>query len=105
MKFKINNRDWEIKEIDSENIKKIYEELSKEETIYVYGLTNFGQNEILINKELCYFSKRHTLMHELMHCYINEYVSMGMDINEEMMCDISANSHDIIHEIVEQYFK
>ena len=27
------------------------------------------------------------------------------EMNEETLCNISANSHDIIHKIVEDYFK
>ena len=50
--------------------------------------------------------KRKKLMHELMHCYIEEYVSLELeDYKEETLCNISANSHDIIHKIVEDYFK
>lgn len=35
----------------------------------------------------------------------DEWITMS-DIcpNEEVLCDISANSHDIIHKIVEDYF-
>ena len=45
-------------------------------------------------------------MHELMHCYIDCYVSFQAVVyNEEILCHISANSHDIIHKIVEDYFK
>lgn len=45
-------------------------------------------------------------MHELMRCYIEEYVSLELeDYKEETMRNISANSHDIIHKIVEDYFK
>ena len=44
-------------------------------------------------------------MHELMHCYIEEYISLSLEeYDEETMCNISANSHDIIHEIVDTYF-
>ena len=49
--------------------------------------------------------KRQTLLHELMHCYVWSYVCGFNNISEEALCDISANSHDIIHEIVENYFK
>ena len=50
--------------------------------------------------------KRKTLIHELTHCYIREYITHEeKNYSEEMVADISANSHDIIHKIVEDYFK
>jgi len=106
MKFEMNGREWEIKEIPQKEIVEIYEECTKEEVAAVYGLTKFGSHEIYINSETCYDMKRQTLMHELMHCYINEYMSLSMEeFDDEMLCNISANSHDIIHDIVEEYFK
>ena len=48
----MNNHEWEIKEVTREEIKRIYER----------------------------------------------------ETGEETMCNISANSHDIIHEIVKEYF-
>lgn len=106
MKFKMNNHEWEIIEIDKHTIKKIYEEEMEEKTLYVYGLTKYDNHKIYINEELCDDMKKKTIMHELMHCYIEEYVSLELeDYQEETMCNISANSHDIIHKIVEDYFK
>ena len=48
---------------------------------------------------------KQTLYHELMHCYLWSYIHIFNEISEEAMCDISANSHDIIHKIVEDYFE
>ena len=102
----MNNHEWEIKEISKNDIKKIYEEETQEETLYVYGLTKYDNHKIFINSELCYDMKRKTIMHELMHCYIEEYVSLELDdYKEETLCNISANSHDIIHEITKEYFR
>ena len=37
---------------------------------------------------------------------IREYLtSRDIKPDEEVLCDISANSHDIIHKIVEDYFE
>lgn len=106
MKFLMNNHEWEIVELPLEEMKDIYEREMQEETIYVYGLTKYDNHKIYINNEMCYDMKRKTLMHELMHCYKEEYVSLELDeINEETLCNLSANSHDIIHKIVEDYFK
>ena len=105
MKFKMNNHEWELLEISKENIKELYEKEMNEETLYVYGLTKYDNHKIYINEELCFDMKRKTIMHELMHCYIEEYVSLELDdYKEETLCNISANSHDIIHKIVEDYF-
>lgn len=105
MTFKMNNHEWEIIGLSKKEIKEIYEEEMQEETLMVYGLTKYDNHKIYINNELCHDMKRKTLMHELMHCYKEEYISLGLDnIDEETLCDISANSHDIIHEIVEDFF-
>lgn len=106
MKFKMNNHEWEIIEIPREEIKEIYEKETKEETLMVYGLTSYHNHKIYINAELCFDMKKKTIMHELMHCYIEEYVSLELEnYQEETLCNVSANSHDIIHAIVEEYFK
>ena len=76
MKFKMNNHEWEILELPKEQIKLIYEKETNEKKIYVYGLTKYDNHKIYINKELCFDMKRKTLMHELMHCYIEGYVSL-----------------------------
>lgn len=106
MKFKINSHEWEIIEESKQAVKERYEDATKEETIEVFGLTNFCEQKIYINRDMHKDLKRHTLMHELLHCYIAEYCSIEQNnYNEEVICDISANSHDIIHKIVEDYFK
>ena len=106
MKFKMNNHEWEIIEADRQFVKQEYEKATNEETIEVFGLTNFCEQKIYLNKNMHKDLKKHTLMHELLHCYISEYCSIEQNnYTEEVMCDISANSHDIIHKIVEDYFK
>ena len=104
MKFKINNREWEIKEVTQKEIKEI--DNCVEERGDIYGLTCYEKQKIYLWKDIVFEKKRQTLMHELMHCYIDCYVSFqAMEYNEEILCHISANSHDIIHKIVEDYFK
>lgn len=46
MKFKMNNHEWEIKEETREEIKRIYERETEEETLMVYGLTKYDSHEI-----------------------------------------------------------
>lgn len=103
MKFKMNNVEYIIKEVEE---KDFWEYKVEEQDGYYYGQSHFQTQEIWIDKSLSIEKKRKTLYHELTHCYIREYLT-SRDINpdEEVLCDISANSHDIIHEIVEEYFK
>ena len=105
MKFFMNGHEWELLEVSKERIKEIYEKEMNEEALMVYGLTKYDNHKIYINEELCFDMKRKTIMHELMHCYKEEYISLELDeISEETLCNISANSHDIIHRIVADYF-
>ena len=103
MKFKMNNCEYEIKEVTQEELQK---EIADEEDGYYYGQTRFRKQIILIDKDLSKERKRKTLIHELTHVYIREYLTTrDISSDEEVLCDISANSHDIIHKIVEDYFK
>jgi Zn-dependent peptidase ImmA (M78 family) len=102
----MNNHRWEIVELSRDVITKQYREESGTDTIVCFGYTDFCYKNIYINRDMCYDMKRKTLMHELLHCYIDEYCSMEQnEYDEEAMCNISANSHDIIHKIVDEYFK
>jgi len=57
------------------------------------------------NNEMCIQQKKKTLMHELMHCYLWECGTCDFSqFNEEDLCNFSASSHYIIHEIVSNYF-
>ena len=105
MKFKMNNRIWEIKEVDKDWLVEEYKK-EYEDGIYCFGLTRYSKQIIYLNNELCNDVKKQTLYHELTHVYIREYLtSRDISPNEEVLCDISANSHDIIHKIVEDYFR
>lgn len=104
MKFKMNGRNWQIQEVTQEEIKQI--DGNVEEVGSIFGLTCYEKQTIYLWKDVVYEKKRETLMHELLHCYLDCYVSFqNMRYDEEIMCHISANSHDIIHKIVEDYFK
>lgn len=102
MIFEINKSFYTIKEVSQEELQK---EIADENDGYYYGQTRFQKQIILIDKDLSVERKRKTLIHELTHVYIREYLTTR-DINpdEEVLCDIHANCHDIIHEIVEDYF-
>lgn len=111
-KFKINGYEWVIKEVEQKVFWEdalILDEMNTKEhaTEYCYGRTKYSINEIWIDKSLPQDIKRKTLLHELMHCYKTSFICLySMDNqDEDFWCELSANSHDIIHEIVENYFK
>lgn len=104
MLFFINNATWQIQELESEELQKLYEEERKEKAYLVFGVTKYSQHIIYINKDMCMDQKVSTLKHELTHCYIWSYGLYNVtDINEEIICDIVANSIDFINEVVKQY--
>ena len=109
MKFKMNNREWIIKELTQDEIRqhiKDYKYDGEPREGKYFGQTYLDEQTIYIDKDLCIGQKKQTLMHELVHCYIECYLcNYYQKCTEEDICNISANSHDIIHEIVENYFK
>lgn len=104
MKFEMNNREWEIEEASQEEMCRI-ENVDQSNELKFFGLCVYEEQKIYLWDKMCIEQKRQTLMHELMHCYIACYCSFeDMTWNEDLLCNISANSHDIIHEIVKKYF-
>lgn len=101
MIFKMNNIEYKIKEVSQEEFTKYQID---ESDGYYYGQSHFKEQEVWIDKDLPFARKKKTLYHELTHVYIREYLTTrDITPDEEVLCDISANSHDIIHEIVEKY--
>ena len=106
MDFVMNGNTWEIKELSQ---KEICEEKEVEYDTSVgnyFGVTFFKKQLIVLDKDLSVTQKRKTLRHELVHCYIGSYISFE-DINnwnEDQICDLVANSYDIIEEIINNYF-
>ncbi len=105
--FRMNNREWKILEISQDEMKKILKDYDgKVENYGQYFGSTFTKNQVIyLDKDMHRDQKRQTLLHELMHCYIYNYLFELETLNLENLCDISACSHDIIHEIVENYFK
>lgn len=106
MKFKINNEEWEIKEITQEEIRKDY--LSHyckiDDNGRYHGVTWCDTHQIFIDKDLCIDEKKHTLLHELTHCFIYSYIKhYDKGYEEEEVCDIVANSNNIINDIYIKY--
>ena len=106
MKFKMNEREWIIKEIPKREIIDLYINVTGDKEIQtVFGLTDYEQKKVYLNQEICPTKKQQTLHHELMHVYIEEYCLPKNEYSEEELCNFSANSHDITHKIVEEYFR
>lgn len=103
MKFKMNNHEWKIKEIPNCEMNIICNS-NKRET-FTHGITQYDIMTIYINDDTR--NKRTTLYHELCHCFLYEYGhnQWNKEFNYEDICEIVASSHDIIHKIVEDYFK
>lgn len=104
MNFVINNDEWEIKEISNADMNIL--ENSDGRNFFVHGTTRYNCNTIFINEDAP--NKRKTLIHELTHCLMYEYAHNQFEdksFTHEDICEISASFHDIISEIVEEYFK
>ena len=101
MKFKMNDNEWEIKEISNAEINDMFGENG-----YTDGVTNYTHHIIYINNDI--LDKKRTLYHELMHCFLYEYghnQNADKSFSYDDVCEVSACSHDMIHKIVEDYFK
>lgn len=113
MKFKINGMNWKIIEKSQAEIKIMMnkrranedENINSIDTRY-YGLTFHDDLEIVLDKDLPKDRKKNVLIHELAHCYIGSYITHeDKTYDSEMVADIVGNSHEIINEIVNNYFK
>lgn len=101
MKFEMNGRTYIIKEVSQEELRTQNGEIDGE----YFGLTIPNLQEIWLWEELLKEQKRKTLFHELFHCYTMNYLTFNdLEFKEDTWADISANSHDMIHKIVEDYF-
>lgn len=98
MKFKINNTDWTIENVDEATINN---EMKCEGTL---GVTIYRSQKIMLLKNQANIIK--TLKHELAHVWLYEYGHNQNDdkiFSYEDVCEIVASSNDFINEIVEQY--
>ena len=113
MNFKMNNRNWVIRETSQGDIKNMQnmrraneeENLKSIDTRY-YGITYTDIQKIYLDEDLPEDRKKATLIHELAHCYIDSFIThCDKSYTEEDVADIVSNSYEIIHEIVDKYFK
>ena len=99
MKFKINNTEWTIEEVDEAAIKNEME--NNDETL---GVTLYKTQTIMLLKDQANIIK--TLKHELPHVWLYEYGHNQNDdktFTYEDVCEVVASSNDFINEIIKQY--
>ena len=105
MTFKINGLTYRIVQVEQSRFWEGSRTTQEEDGGYFFGRSHFDKQEIWLDSESTEEQKRRTLYHELMHVYIRTHITnTDMQFEEEVLCDIAANSHDIIHDIVERYF-
>lgn len=104
MQFKMNGRTFTIKKVSKNEMWGDAGEAKKPDKDYLGKLNAYTQ-EIWLSEDLSPEQEIITLIHELTHCYIWSYGISCDSYNEEDICDINANSHIIINEILKQYLK
>lgn len=111
LSFKMNDRNWTIIEGSLEDGKNFINSIDMnflaKSMDWFGGFSDFTTQTIFINNNMCKEAKIYTLLHELGHCYIQSYIktTTNLEYYEDILCDIVANSHYVIHDIVEQYRK
>lgn len=98
MRFKINNTEWIIEEVDEATINN---EMKADGTL---GVTIYKTQKIMLLKDQVNIIK--TLKHELTHVWMYEYGHNQNDdktFSYEDVCEVVASSNDFINEIVRQY--
>jgi len=100
MKFKINNTEWTIKEVDEATINN---EMKSDGAL---GVTIYRTQIIMLLKDQANITK--TLKHELTHVWLYEYGHNQNDdktFSYEDVCEVVASINDFINEIVQAYLK
>ena len=100
MKFKINNTEWTIEEVDEATINN---EMKADGTL---GLTIYKTQTIMLLKDQANIIK--TLKHELTHVWLYEYGHNQNDdktFSYEDVCEIVASSNEFINEVIAEYTK
>lgn len=95
MKFKINNTEWIIREVDKKEL----------ELENVLGETDYENLEIRLLKT--HKDIKRTLKHELMHVWLWEYghpQNNEENFTYENVCTMVSCSNDFINEVINRYF-
>lgn len=106
MKFILNFDEWEIKEVDSDELLDLYNKEFDSDSTFCFGVTLYPKHKILINKDMCQAQKIKTLKHELTHAYIWELgLYNAPHFTEEMVCDLVSACSDTINILIKKYTK
>lgn len=111
MKFKINNKQWEIIELEREYFYETRKSLAEEDrNVFqehgtIFGTTDLAYHKIYLNKGQTQDELKSTLIHELTHTWLWSNGASYTSYEEEALCDTVSASYDTIHKIVEDYFK
>jgi hypothetical protein len=100
MKFKINNTEWLIEEVDEATINN---EMKSDGTL---GVTIYRTQTIMLLKDQANIIK--TLKHELTHVWLYEYGHNQNDdktFSYEDVCEVVASSNDFINEVIKEYVR
>lgn len=100
MKVQINNYDWEIAVIPGDS-----EKMNPEPEVYRAGLTEYPEQIISIRQGMSTQRTRATVIHEVIHAFIDSYGYTSDCMTEEEICNFFASQADRIMEIVERILK
>lgn len=100
MKFKINDIEWEIIELDQLDTRL------ESKGNYCGGICAFDLKEIYLSKNLQLSYKRKVLIHELSHAHLLDCLIKSTNkYDEEELCEFVAIYSQRILEIANEYFK
>lgn len=96
--FTMGEEKYQIKLVSQEELQK---HIVDPNDGYYFGQTKFLENTVYLDKNLSPVRLKKTLIHELMHCYIREYVTTyEKDYTEDDVCDLIANAYYIIRDVL-----
>lgn len=104
MEFEIDEDLWKIELIDKDILLEKYRTYINEESTFAFGVCIFPEHKIWINKDMCKKQQIRTLKHELTHVFIWYSALYNVPTyNEEMVCDLVANSNNFINFVVNRF--
>lgn len=92
MKIQIHNYTWTVQMIQGDS-----EKMNPEPDCYRAGLTEYAEQIISIREGMSRERTRATVIHELVHAFIDSFGYTADEMNEEEICNFfGANADEII---------
>lgn len=92
MEIRIHNYDWKVEYVEADA-----EKMNPDSEKYNAGLTEYAEQVISIRKGMSWSRTRATVIHELVHAFIDSYGYTADCMTEEEMCEFfGAQGDDII---------